>query len=57
MCSKEEVEDSVAAVHGDPIRDVPLGDCHFQLPTPEPHTPFCMADFTLDEVRAVVEKA
>lgn len=57
LCSQAEVEDSVAAAHGDPNRDIPLGECPSQLPTLRPHTPFNMADFTLDEVRTVVEKA
>lgn len=56
-CTKEEVEDSVAAAHSDPSRNVPLGDCPFTLPTITPDTPFNMGDFTMDEVKAVVTKA
>ena len=33
-----------------------MGECPFQLPTLSSHTPFNMADFTMDEVRAVVTK-
>lgn len=55
LCSKEDVEDSVAAAHSDPSRDIPLEDCH--LPTLKPHNPFNMTDFTLDDVRTVVKKA
>lgn len=57
MCSKEEVEASVSEAHGNPNREVPLGDCPFQVPLQEPHTPFDMSDFTLDKVKAVVRKA
>lgn len=57
MRSKEEVEDSVAAVHGDPSGGISLGEHPFQLPRSTPHILFNMADFTLEEVRAVVEKA
>lgn len=46
MCSKEVVEASVAEAHGDPNREVPLGDCPFQVQ--EPNTPFNMSDFTLE---------
>lgn len=56
-CTKEEIEISVAAAHGDSSRCIPLGECPFQLPSPTPATPFNMADFTMDEVRAVVTKA
>lgn len=56
-CSKEEVELSVAAAHSDPSREIPLDDCPFYLSILKPHTPFNMTDFTLDEVRTVVEKA
>lgn len=56
-CTKEEIESSVAAAHGDPSRGIPLGECPFQLPSPTPATPFNMADFTMDEVRAVVTRA
>lgn len=56
-CSKKEMENSVAAAHGNSSRGIPLGECPFQLPTLSPHTPFNMADFTMDEVRAVVTKA
>lgn len=34
-----------------------MEDCPFQVPLQEPHTPFDMSDFTLDEVKAVVRKA
>ncbi len=56
-CAKEEIENSVAAAHRDSSRCIPLGECPFQLPILTPHTPFNMADFTMDEVRAVVKKA
>ncbi len=56
-CAKEEIENSVAAAHRDSSRCIPLGECSFQLPIRTPHTPFNMADFTMDEVRAVVKKA
>ena len=56
-CSKEEMENSLAAAHGDSSQDIPLGERPFQLPTLSPHTPFNMADFTMDEVRAAVTKA
>ena len=56
-CSKEEMENSVAAAHGDSYQGIPLGECPFQLPNLSPHTPFNKADFTMDEVRAVVTKA
>ena len=47
----------MAAAHGKHSRDITLGDCPFQLPTLKTHTHVNMADFTPDEVRAVVEKA
>ncbi len=56
-CEKEEIENSVAAAHGDSSRCIPLGECPFQLPILSPHTPFNMANFTMDEVRAVVKKS
>ncbi len=56
-CAKEEIENSVAAAHGDSSRGIPLGECPFQLQILTPRTPFNMADFTMDEVRAVVTKA
>lgn len=56
-CSKEEVEDSVAAVHSDPARNIPLGECPYRLPKSKPNIPFNTSDFTVDEVRAVVGKA
>ncbi len=56
-CVKEEIENSVATAHGDSTRGIPLGECPLQLPILTPHIPFNMADFTMDEVRAVVTKA
>lgn len=56
-CTKEAIESSVAAAHGNSSRGITLGECPFHLPSPTPATPFNMADFTMDEVRAEVTKA
>lgn len=56
-CAKEVIDNSVADAQEDPSRGIPLGECPFQLAILTPHTHFNMADFTMDEVRAVVTKA
>ena len=56
-CGQEEVEESVEAAHGDPDRQVPLGDCPFQILIPDPSSPFNMSELKFDEVSAVVKRA
>lgn len=46
------------AAHGHPFRKIPLGEeCPYQLPRPKANILFNVTGFTMDEVRAVREKA
>lgn len=57
MCSREEVEASIEESHSDLGSELPLNDCPFQVPKESPSIPFNMSDFTLKEVKTVVNRA
>ena len=54
--SIQEIENYLHAVHADPLRDEPLGDCGRFLPEETPETPFDSKEPSLAEVSEVVKK-
>ena len=55
--SIQEIENYLHAVHADPLRDEPLGDCGRFLPEETPEIPFDSKEPSLAEDSEVVKKS